>query len=690
MSTDMSSIEHFYRGKFIDRNVPQGDYGIIAYSKNLSLEYAQSVFKSVYVGSHSTGGGIHRYFQGYICTRHEDKYIFAEIKQSNIQDRGNYFPEYHVLVLPLEIYEKLQGNLIPLTEVFLRSGEYPKTPNMLGTLEPLSLNIVSASLESETKSLDIFRNKFDVLLNLVSMILSHEMISLVDVPLDIRFELVQALIFLLPPPARSAPTFATEVFEVANSKIGLQFQYYERRNNKQSYFWNELPIKLDSHKYTVLLQEQYKLGTRKLLEFIHSMSARLETIQRHDKEFNISQSLYILANSMLLEEQIRSGTANVEDIENAIIFDSLLPNVQKQKYFEVLVNTYLAENFNTLSLHLFDNPLLYQFLQDHLNIFAESAKNSQNILQSFEFWLKNRTDGHSSVQVLHIIKSLGSQFWIAIFPSQTDQENFFVLTWKYGLYEFSLEWLHYIELSSPLNEHWLQTIYKTVASNSTETDQIEPICLKLEENTISEQVSVSICTALLEQHGIEKSKALRKLITNLWLTGALSLELQQLVAIVKQQSDQKVKNIVFDRAVKVVANTELHPKKKFDLLNQLLTAFSRTEKETNWFLNATGLRHFSYEIQQSITLINAIQKYSESPAEVLEHQYKLLQKALKDLTAEELGFMSTEIDIFIVLLDSFNNSSRLKIFPRVSRTNSILDTFKKIQTFVTFEINFRQ
>lgn len=687
----MTPVSHFYRGKLTDGNVPLGDYEIIAYSRELSLEHIQSIFKTIYVGSHSSSGGIQRDFRGYIGIQYEDKYLFAEVKRSDIQDRGNYYPEYHVVVLPLKVYETLKGNLTLLKNTLSQSINYPKTPNQIEDLEPLSLDVSVSTLESEIEILDKFNKSSALLLSLLSMLLSLDKVTLIGVPADIRFDLAQALIMLLPPPARNAVSFATEVFEGEHCDIQLQFQYHEYRHNKDEFFWNELPISIEPHRYTGMLQTKWKHGTRKLLELIHSTSTGFEKIKQQRKEFDIAQQLYILANGVLLKDQILSEIANAEDIRNAILFDPLLEEEEKQSYFRTLIDLYLQKHLGAESADLLNIPQFYELLQTNLtHLGGVLQKQPQNISHILGIWGDNTTE-KSYDKINNVIASLGFHYWTQVFSSDLDAGKFFTLIWELGLYEFCLEWLQFIEAKSLLNDQWFQGIYQIISNTNLEPKQLETICHHLESKAISREVSILICKSLLQKHGLKKSKSLRKLITRHWLNGELSLEIHDTTMLLKLHNDSKLRDAIFDKSVKEISDIEISAVKRADSLYQLLSAYTKPEKDLIWFLSSNGLRQFITELERSINLIDLAEKYSEQPTDMIENQSIILQKSLGELTHEELEVLLAKLDSFVTFLDSLSdNSNRFKIFSRSSNTHLALNMFKGLQASVMKEVQLRK
>ena len=94
------TFEHFYRGKLFKEGQTYGDYTITAHSSGLNFDVCQQVFEQIYVGSHSAQGLTHA-FDGFSCAPWEEYIAFAHYWRSDVKDRGHYFPQYHIILLPI-------------------------------------------------------------------------------------------------------------------------------------------------------------------------------------------------------------------------------------------------------------------------------------------------------------------------------------------------------------------------------------------------------------------------------------------------------------------------------------------------------------------------------------------------------------------------------------------------------------
>ncbi len=205
MTSNVHTLEHFYRGQVLKAGAPDGDMRLLASSAGIKTEQVAEAVQLAIIPPLS------KQPRGALALARSSKHGFYFV-QSQVAAAGQFMT--HVVLLSSDIVRSLSGNLralLPLTEDSMPGFEVRGAQ-----LQPLTYVEGDApGAPQQTRAMlalmSATRNRISTIERLLAAIITNTPVLVYGAPLDLekRLAMVEGLLALMPAPARLGVTFAT-------------------------------------------------------------------------------------------------------------------------------------------------------------------------------------------------------------------------------------------------------------------------------------------------------------------------------------------------------------------------------------------------------------------------------------------------------------------------------------------------
>jgi hypothetical protein len=401
MSEEIILLQHFYHGKLVSGGRTSGGFMVTAHSEGLTVDAATEIYKAGNLGSYS-GFGLDELTYGVGLVRANDAAFLAlHIYPARHRDRGHAYADFHGVIVPAEIVDRLQGRVTGWLDGVFRAdrAEQPTFPELMGGLPPLELPLPPPpTREQEIAALqDLYSmlGHLEGIEPLLAALLSGRAVACPDAPPTTeddpaRVRLVEGLACLLPPSARPYFTFATEVFDgqrFSGVRLKLLFnsRYVQAAPEDIRWSWADGALR-DAparHPYAGQVQYYWSGGTPELPALVDYIRREIEwrcapNITSHDQT---PQALAIAARSARLAGEVAAGRAHAADLFETLLMDRSLPDDLRRRYRQELLRCVDRGQGEYLLNRLLESGLAPAALDEWADTIREAFRRTVGLLE---------------------------------------------------------------------------------------------------------------------------------------------------------------------------------------------------------------------------------------------------------------------------------------------------------------------
>lgn len=311
-------------------------------------------------------------------------------------------PQISYLVVDPAAMSWLGGNLQPFKGLFFAEMQaYESTRG----LAPLSLEDPRpAETDQQVDSLQNLmlycQDNMKVVEGLLTALIAGQDISIINAPadLDVRLNFVEALVAMLPLPARPTFTFATNITKPDNTTAQVQFLAPGVKPISQVVFdWqfnSFVPEKYERHDYAKFIISQMRLDPSLVVE--HARSLARTASWRAIRRDNLSRALHWVSRRARIDSAVQAGQPADSAIVTSILReDPTLSDDLRVQYSEHLLKmTFISKEWETSDVLAEISPSYEGVAKGILRELRQKAEGDDALLayNLIDYWMSNVAD----------------------------------------------------------------------------------------------------------------------------------------------------------------------------------------------------------------------------------------------------------------------------------------------------------
>jgi hypothetical protein len=359
------SLDHFYHGKIIENGQTRGDFTVTAVSQGLDPEEVNSYYYSAGLGSFNDISKFGKQEQIVGLMQHNEKiFVAVNVRSSPVRDRGYYYPDYHIILLPAPLVRKLQGNLKPLMALFDGQPNHPTFSTQAAHINHIEMPESGPADRSDVvRAIDCMLQRlegnWDLLGQLLTVLAGKGCLAITSGPpgIEEKVEFIQALINCFPREVRPDITFATDVLESTHCSARIKFIYPDEYAHpaKNDFHWiyggeirsERLPL----HPYVYWLDSTGSKTAELIESRMNELSAYLRQYLSMVK--SSYQAFTIAAHRLMIAEKTRTNNVDPESLIQLIQTDTVMPEEECKFRYRTLIELAVANQKISLLPSLF-------------------------------------------------------------------------------------------------------------------------------------------------------------------------------------------------------------------------------------------------------------------------------------------------------------------------------------------------